>query len=266
MAGVTPDSTTAALAAEVPKESGSKTAPGSTTISSAAPQSSATELARDSPLGNRGEVPGTYPETPAKEQEQLSVNPIAASSGMSNPVKLKPGEPVPDSSTFNPNTVESTATTDKEGYEKDASYPVVPGLGPEATKPVQAFAVPAVSQGVIPECNLPQNPPDGETTAANVTIQSASPTSTTAALAAQVPLESQKKTNGEVPDVVKRSISEAHKDPEAAANAEAVKEKKEVEDELQKKVEPEETSASAATSNDVPRCCQGISEKGARFS
>jgi hypothetical protein len=251
MAGVTPDATTSALAAEVPKESGSKTAPGSTPVSSAAPQSSATELARDAPLENSGSVPGTYPETPAKEQEQLSVNPIAASSGFGNPIKLKPGEPVPDSSTFNSNTVQSTVTTDKAGYDADASYPVVPGLPPVATKPVEAFAVPATSESQIAECNLPENPPAGETSPQNVTIQSAAPTSTTAALAAQVPLESQK-TNGDVPDVVKQSISLAHTDPEATANAEAVEEKKAVEEELQKKIEPEEASAAAATSSEVP--------------
>ncbi|KAL1962497.1 hypothetical protein VTN77DRAFT_9618 [Rasamsonia byssochlamydoides] len=258
MAGVTPDSTTAALVADVPKESDSKNA----TVSSAAPDSTATQLAKDAPLETSGAVPGTFLETPAREPEQLSVNPIAASSGLGNPVKLKPGEPVPPSSTFSPNTVESTATTDKEGYEKDASYPVVPGLGPEATKPVQAFAVPDVTTDLIPESRLPLNPKVCDS-ADPITVQSAAPEATTAVLAAQVPLESEKKkkkqTNGEapadeVPDVVKQSISDAHRDPGAAANAEAVEEKKAVEEELQKKVEPKETAgpAGAPTASEVP--------------
>jgi hypothetical protein len=81
------------------------------------------------------------------------------------------------------------------------------------------------------------------------TIQSAAPTSTTAALAGNVPLE--KKTNGEapasdVPQVVKDSIAEAHKDPEAAANQQAVEEKKDMEQELHKKVSVEESAGTPA--------------------
>lgn len=245
MAGVTPDSTTAALVADVPKASESQKA----TTSAEAPESSETKLAKEAPLESNGAVPGTFPETPAKEPEQLSVNPTAASSGLG-----KSGESVPDSSTCNPDTVESN-TADKEGYEKDAVYPEVPGLGPEGTKPVQAFAVPPVDETLIPESSLPLNPAVCDTNDP-VTIQSAAPEATTAVLAAQVPKESEKKkANGEapadeVPNVVKQSISEARKDPEAAANEEAVGEKKTVEEELQKKVVPEE--AAPPTASEVP--------------
>jgi hypothetical protein len=58
----------------------------------------------------------------------------------------------------------------------------------------------------------------------------------------------------QVPGVVKQSLDEAHKDPEAAANNAAVEEKKQFEEELQKKVaptdkagEPAPTSSAAAT-------------------
>jgi hypothetical protein len=58
----------------------------------------------------------------------------------------------------------------------------------------------------------------------------------------------------QVPGVVKQSLDEAHKDPEAAANSAAVKEKKQFEEELQKKIsptdkagEPAPTTAAAAT-------------------
>lgn len=251
MAGVTPDSTTAALVADVPKASESQKA----TTSSAAPESSETKLAKDAPLESNGAVPGTFPETPAKETEQLSVNPTAASSGLGKPEEPKPGESAPDSSTCDPKTVESANTTDKEGYEKNAIYPEVPGLGPEASKPVQAFAVPPVDETLIPESSLPLNPAVCDTNDP-VTIQSAAPEATTAVLAAQVLKESEKKkTNGdapadEVPDVVKQSISEARKDPEAAANEKAVEEKKTVEEELQKKVVPEEEAP--PTASEVP--------------
>jgi hypothetical protein len=83
-------------------------------------------------------------------------------------------------------------------------------------------------------------------------IQSAGPDSTTAALAAAVPLEPKgKQTNGdkpvdEVPQVVKDSLAEAHKEPEAAANQEAVDEKKAIEEELHKKVHVEESAGAPA--------------------
>jgi hypothetical protein len=83
-------------------------------------------------------------------------------------------------------------------------------------------------------------------------IQSAGPNSTTAALAAGVPLESKdKQTNGdkpveEVPQIVKDSLSEAHKDPEAAANQEAVDEKHATEEELHKKIPVAESAGAPA--------------------
>ncbi|CRG85275.1 hypothetical protein PISL3812_02380 [Talaromyces islandicus] len=205
MAGVTPESTTAGLAAQVPKEK---------TVS----------------------PPGGFPETPATEVDELAVNPIPASAGIGNPIALNPGEPVPHPSTLHSNTVASTVRTDKEGYEADASNPVVPGG--QGAKTEDVLSVPPVPQGeLIPESSLPQNPP--ATSDPGVTIQSAHPTSTTAALAGQVPLEPKRNAEAvsEVPGVVKQSISLAHDSPEAAANAEAVGEKAAVEKELQDKVE-----------------------------
>ncbi|KFY33620.1 hypothetical protein V495_08284, partial [Pseudogymnoascus sp. VKM F-4514 (FW-929)] len=62
MSGVTPNSTTAALAKDVPKENGTSSA-----------------------------LPGAFPETPATEPDSFSVNPIPASEGAGNPVTLAPG-------------------------------------------------------------------------------------------------------------------------------------------------------------------------------
>jgi hypothetical protein len=203
------------------------------------PESTTAALAKDAPLENSG-VPGGFPDTPANETGELSVNPIPASNGLGNPIKLNPGDPVPEPSAVHSNTVASTIRTDKAGYEADASNPVIPGN--ETTKVADALEVPPVPKsGLVPESSLPLNAPATDTTDPGVTIQSAAPVSSTAALAAQVPLESEKAANGaapssEVPDVVKESISKAHKDPEAAANVEAVEEKKQVEQELQSKV------------------------------
>lgn len=244
MSGVTPGSTTAALAAGVPKEK------------------------------SNGDLPGAFPETPGQETEQaFSVNPIPASGGYGNPIKLSPGEKVPEPSSIHGNTVESTVKLDKESYEKGDSVP----LGSAGTQPETAssslLAVPPVSKNTIPESSLPMGGPaqrtamtDEQQAAAaepGYHIQSAAPTSTTAALAAGVPLEKHKQTNGteptsEVPQVVKDSIAEAHQDPEAAANKTAVDEKKEVEQELHKKVDVNESAgppaptAAAATQSTAP--------------
>ncbi|KAF5856474.1 hypothetical protein ETB97_007305 [Aspergillus alliaceus] len=248
MAGVTPDSTTAALAGGVPKQSG-KDILGDAAFSSTAPGSTTAELAKHVPLEQRANVPGTFPATPGSEADQFSVNPIPASSGAGNPIKLRPGEKVPDPSTFNPNTIHSTVRTDKAGYEQDASYPLTGGQSKEAN----AFAVPPISGNMIPESSLPMGQAS-QGTADPFTIQSAAPTSTTAGLAGAVPLESQKRqTNigsgapvGDVPEVVRHSISEAHVDPEAAATKEAVGEKREMEHELQRKVPVDESAGTPA--------------------
>ncbi|KAJ6105631.1 hypothetical protein N7512_009148 [Penicillium capsulatum] len=241
MSGVTPDSTTAALAADVPKE----------------------QL--------NGNIPGTFPETPGQESEQtLSVNPIPASAGYGNPIKLNPGEKVPDPSTVHGNTVESTVKLDKESYEKGDSVPLGSAGTQNDTAGPSAFAVTPVSKNIIPESSLPMGGPAQRAAAADqeqaqaggpaqqaamadpgYTIQSAAPTSTTAALAGEVPLEKNKQTNGsepvaEVPQVVKNSLAEAHQGPEAAANKEAVDEKKQTESELHQKVGVDESAGAPA--------------------
>ncbi|CAG8896695.1 unnamed protein product [Penicillium nalgiovense] len=182
--------------------------------------------------------------------------------GYGNPVSLNPGEKVPHHSTLHNNTVDSNVTLDKESYEKGQTLPLGAGTQNTDTNPgAFAFTIPPVTNNMIPESSLPIGGPAqrAATSATEPTytggpaqqaamadpgyyIQSAGPNSTTAALAAGVPLESKdKQTNGdkpveEVPQVVKDSMSEAHKDPEAAANQEAVDEKHAIEEELHKKI------------------------------
>ncbi|KAJ5493281.1 hypothetical protein N7539_002027 [Penicillium diatomitis] len=234
MSGVTPDSTTAALAAEVPKEE-----------------------------SNSG-LPGAFPETPVQETEKLlSVNPIPASGGLGNPITLQPGEKVPEPSSIHTNTVDSTVKLDKESYEKSDSLPLGSSGLPGSSAATETSALPADTTHLIPESSLPMGGPAQQAAMAdlNYTMQSAAPTSTTAALAAEVPLEESKLSNGtaapaaDVPEVVKESIGESHESPEAAANEEAVLEKKRLEEELQKRVSVEQsTGAHAPTTvaKDVP--------------
>ncbi|KAL2796929.1 hypothetical protein BJX66DRAFT_126850 [Aspergillus keveii] len=235
LSGVAPHSTTAAVAGDVSKESSRTAAPGSTTAG----------LDKDVPLEQRAAIPGGFPaESPYSE---YSVNPIPASSGIGNPIHLKPGEKVPDPSTFNSNTVQSTARTDKAAYDQPPS---------SAQQNGGAFSVPPVLNTTIPESSLPMGDAANPTsTDPGVTIQSAAPASTTTGLAASVPLESQKKQAGstspadDVPEVVKDSLSKAHQDPEAAANVEALEEKKAVEHELQQKIHVDDSHGTPAPSD-----------------
>lgn len=64
-------------------------------------------------------APGAFPETPANEEQQFSVNPIPASEGQGNPIQLAPGEKVPDQASFNTNTVESGVHDDPELKAQD---------------------------------------------------------------------------------------------------------------------------------------------------
>lgn len=241
-------------------------------------------------------VPGAFPETPAaetpgSEPQTFSVNPIPATAGLGNPIKLAPGEPVPDASTLTDNTVASTVKHDKEVEEPSnfgvAPIPATAGLGnpihlapgekvpdastltsntvgstvttdassyeksdalppleftPQAERDAKGgmFDLPPVAGVMIPESSLPMGVDAKTEKDTGVTIQSAAPTSTTAALAGEVP----KEPRG-VPETVTESQKEAGVAPEASANPEAVVEKKEVEQELKETV-PE---APAATDN-----------------
>ncbi|XMA12988.1 hypothetical protein WAI453_005779 [Rhynchosporium graminicola] len=264
MLGVTPTSTTAALAKNVPLEN------------------------EKAPLQNTGsaDLPGAFPETPAAvEKGDFSVSPLPAADGAVNPIKLAPGEPVPPPSTFtnntitsgvhddpelvaadqakteseskfsvnplpgfagavnpapgtvNRNTIESGVTLDKESYEKSGgigNVPVLPPVvTPDATRALNGTGILDMpsAKNLIPESSLPMGTSGLGGYDATPTIQSAGPTSTTSALAAGVPLESAK-----VPEIVKESQEKAHFDPEASANPEEVKEKSAVEKELLKEV------------------------------
>lgn len=267
MSSVAPESTTAALAANVPKES---------------------ETSKDvSPPGAFPETP--YAETPGSEPQTFNVAPIPATSGLGNPIKLAPGEPVPDASTvtdksiestvnhekepeqepttfgvaplpatagagnpihlapgekvpdpstFTSNTVESTVNTDSASYNKSDALPPL-AFTPTAEREAKGgmFGLPPVMGQMIPESSLPMGVDAKTEQDTGVAIQSAAPHSTTAELAAQVP----KEPHG-VPETVTESQKEAHAEPEASANSDAVQEKKEMEQELKETV-PEAPAA-----------------------
>ncbi|KAM5444884.1 Cruciform DNA binding protein [Microsporum ferrugineum] len=302
MSGVAPESTTAGLAAAVPKEPAAHEA----TISSAAPESTTVQLAKDVPLEK---TPGTFPETPMDEgevsvnplpatgtvgnpvkvapgdklpesnnvtssnlnsnvttdkagyekdasdpamaamaaadeqQKEFSVNPLPATGTVGNPVKLSPGEKVPGSNDITSNTLDSNVTTDKAGYERDASDPAMAALAAQQHQHDQKNTYSALPVDTAPKSKS-AGPND------NPTIQSSAPQATTAALAGAAPLEKARNAVDstaqydpevpakQVPNLVKESMSKAHTDPEAACIPEMVKEKKELEQELLDEVPP----------------------------
>jgi hypothetical protein len=175
------------------------------------------------------------------EAQTFGVAPIPATAGAGNPIHLAPGEKVPHPSTFTSNTVEGTAKTDPASYAKSDALPALPDLGltPQAERDAKGgmFGLPPVMGNMVPESSLPMGVDAVTEKDTGVTIQSAAPTSTTAALAGDVP----KEPRG-VPEIVSDSRKEAGFAPEATSNPIAVLEKKEVENELKEEI-PEAPAA-----------------------
>ncbi len=279
MSGVTPQSTTAGLAGNVPKEAERDLRPGSSS----------------------SDVPGSFSETPFHDASEYNVDPIPATSGMGNPVSLAPGEKVPHPHTLTSNTVSSTArddpslkksvedseqeqafgvaplpatggtgnpislrpgekiphpseftqntttshvTTDKESYDNAGGAPQLPGVvTPDKEREALGgmFKMPGIGGTMIPESSLPMGAGAATELDKGPMIQSAGAQSSTAALAANVPLEPRG-----VPEIVQASQQEAGFAPEASGVKEAVKEKSAMEKELETKV-PEEPAASEST-------------------
>ncbi|KID61597.1 carbohydrate-binding module family 48 protein, partial [Metarhizium hybridum] len=207
------------------------------------------------------DVPGGFPVTPSNEAADLedktvSINPLPATvPGTSNPIKLAPGEKIPEA--IAAQNINEHVKLDKESYERSDALPGGP--------PFSTTELPPKSGTMIPESSLPMGDQadvtnatinsvgPGATTVAlagqvplepdatNATINSVGPGATTAALAGQVPLEPK------VPEVVKESQEKAGVAPEASGVAEEVKEKAKVEEEIKKKV-PEAPATSVGTS------------------
>ncbi|KAK7722596.1 Cruciform DNA binding protein [Diaporthe eres] len=213
MNSVNADSTTAQLAKDVPLEKDIN----------AQPETEKTETQAENADAKPSDLPGSFPETPADElNKSIGVNPLPAAAGGLNPIKLAPGEPIPND--FKTADVNSNVKLDAESYEKSDALPGVDS---------KDLSVPPVSGTMIPESSLPIG-------TGNPHINSVSADSTTAALAAEVPKEPK------VPEVVKESQDKAGVDPEASGIADEVKEKEQVEEELKEKV-PEAPSTSEGT-------------------
>lgn len=290
LSSAAPESTTAALAGAVPKESDDNEA-GSSALPGAFPETPYGEtpggeaqtfnvapIPATSTLGNPIKLaPGepvpdpstltdktvestvNHDEEPEKEATSFGVAPIPATAGAGNPIHLAPGEKVPDASTITSNTVDSTVKTDPASYEKADALPPL-AFTPQAERDAKGgmFGLPPISGNMIPESSLPMGVDAKTEQDTGVTIQSAAPTSTTAELAAQVP----KEPHG-VPETVTESQKEAHVDPEASANPEAVQEKKEVEQELKETVSEAPATSQDPTMSDKVQAAVATAAAGA---
>ncbi|KAI9805772.1 MAG: hypothetical protein M1833_005265 [Piccolia ochrophora] len=175
-----------------------------------------------------------------KDEPSFGVAPLPATSGAGNPINLKPGEKVPDSGEVTANTINSTVTTDKESYEKAGSASMGPPALPPSAKSqkpsdqedAKNFTLPPISKGMIPESSLPMGGDSaGDEQNPGVTINSAGPSSTTAGLAGNVPLES-KRGDSAIPTVVKDSEAQTDIQPSSEKSPELLKEKGALEQEI----------------------------------
>lgn len=265
ISGITPGSSTAQMAAQVPKEGEREMRPstsggsppetpfhdaqefGVDPIPATAGAGNPVSLAAGEPVPHSSTltsntVGSTVRDDPSlkKDGEQTyGVAPLPATTGTGNPINLQPGEKVPDPSSFTSNTINSNVTLDKDSYEKGGA---TPQAGNQNHASSDMFSLPPVSKNMIPESSLPMGGAGTTEKDTGPMIQSAGAGTTTAALAGEVPLEPRG-----VPEVVSESQQEAGVGPEGAGNEEAVKEKSAMEKELESKV-PQEPATSTSTS------------------
>lgn len=132
-------------------------------------------------------------DTTQGSQKSFGVSPLPATSGIGNPIQVRPGEKLPDPSTYTQNTINSTVTTDKASYENSSGAPQLPNVvTPQKERDAIGsglFGLPPVSGSMIPESSLPMGSGTSFDQDPGVTIQSSGPDTSTAALAGQVPLE-----------------------------------------------------------------------------
>ncbi|KAL6878549.1 carbohydrate-binding module family 48 protein [Trichoderma novae-zelandiae] len=197
--------------------------PAAALISTVTPQSTTAGMASEQPIdkpegaATPSDLPGGFPATPSAELDKpIGVNPLPAAAGAVNPVKLEPGEKVPD---FGIESTNDHVKLDKESYEKSDALPGV-----------DVADLPPITSNLIPESSLPV------AAAGDVHINTVGSGATTLGLAAQVPLEAKIPDATNVPAVVTESQEKAHVEPEAAAVPEEVAGKAKVEEELKEKV------------------------------
>jgi hypothetical protein len=128
-------------------------------------------------------------------EKSYGVDPIPASAGIGNPISVPARDSVKQHKNLLARSVDETATTSKEDYEKagSAAMPVGAAGAGTAEPSESAFSVPDKTKDMIPESSLPMSGGLKDTIGAGPFVQSSGPGTTTAALAGQVPLEPKSK-------------------------------------------------------------------------
>lgn len=212
------------------------------TIQSTGPNATTAALAGNVPLEPRG-VPEVIPKNQPSEKSDQERNPDVTiqSAGPSSTTAALAGS-VPLEPRGVPQVIPEKQQEPGTSYEGRDPGVTIQSAGAGSTIAALAGKVPLEPRGtaqVVPKNQQMGDPYEGRDP--GVTIQSAGPNSTTAALAGNVPLEPRG-----VPPIVQESQQQAGFKPEASANEEAVREKTEVEKELESKV-PEEPATSEGT-------------------
>jgi hypothetical protein len=213
--GVAPIPATGGIGNPIQLAPGEKV-PDSSTITSNTVQSTAT-TDQASYEKSDASAPVSQPSAPTLQDQ---VTPAAGVFGNLG----GPGPVIPES---------GMAMGDSTDITKEDTGPMTSSVGPGATTTELAGQQPIEPRG---EPTVLKDSRDEASS--DPTISSVAPGSTTAGLAGSQPLEERG-----VPEVVSESQQEANAAPEASANPDAVEEKKEVDEELQKK-EPEAPSTS----------------------
>jgi hypothetical protein len=158
--------TTERIVKHTPETAGimSTVGPGATTVG----------LAKDVPLENKAssDLPGAFPETPAAtEEDAFSVKPLPAFEGGVNPIKLAPGEKVPDPSELTSHTITSNVKDDPELVAADQAKETSNAEPTFGVAPLPAFDGAVNPVKVAPGEKLPgQSEVTGHSVTSNVTL------------------------------------------------------------------------------------------------
>ena len=197
------------------------------------------------------------------DENAYGVAPLPATSGAFNPVKLAPGEKVPEPSSYTGNTINNNVRLDRETYERgETGAPQLPPVLDQQEEREAAgasmFGLPSVGGTMIPESSLPMGSSTSRDIDMGPTISSAGPQSTTAQLAGQQPIHPRG-----VPEVVSESQQEAGFSPEAASSTSAVQQKSALEEEIKDTVpEVPAASESGLTGRSEHRDVAGVAAGG----
>ncbi|RPA89756.1 hypothetical protein L873DRAFT_1783668 [Choiromyces venosus 120613-1] len=227
-----PDSTTAALAAQVPKETNGDVRDA--TISSAAPDSTtavlAAEVSKEARTPSLKDVPGGFPQN----VETTDLTPVTSPQEDVKDVTITPSEQAPKH--------DDIAEDVNGGVKLDLSSP------PELPVPEVVEQKKEVEEELREDVPVVQPTTEGNTiidqAQANIAAAAATVTETVGGIAAAAGLSSASGEKNEetmpaiAPEVVKHSQEAAHVSPEASAVESVVEAKKDFESELRQEISP----------------------------